>query len=131
MKICLYCSRQCLYFVYDNFYMVCITYLDYSLLYILFLTLSLASIIYLYYIIHFTFFSLKKKSLLTGVYGNVGHNILHKEEKNRRRNTSLSYDPKEEKFLLYCPLYTNYLGYYTKTTWPRGLSTESVTEDKV
>ena len=34
-------------------------------------------------------------SLLTVVYGHVGHHILHKEEKNRRINTALTYDIKE------------------------------------
>ena len=70
-------------------------------------------------------------SLLTGMYGHVGHHILHKEEKNRRRNTALEYDPKEEKLLLYCPLYVNHLEEYTKKTWPQVPSTESVTEDKM
>ena len=37
-------------------------------------------------------------SLLTGMYGRVGHHILHEEEKNRRRNTDLEYDPKEDEF---------------------------------
>ena len=70
-------------------------------------------------------------SLLTGVYGHVGHHILHEEEKNRRRNTALAYDPRENEFLIYCPLYLKNLEEYTKTPWPRGLSTESVTGDKV
>ena len=81
----------------------------------------------IYYIIHFIFFSLKKMSLLTGVYGHVGHHILHEEEKNRRRNTALAYDPGEDEFLLYCPLYVNHLEEYTKTPRQPGLSTESVT----
>ena len=70
-------------------------------------------------------------SLLTGVYGNIGRHILHEAEKNRRRNTSLSYDPKEDEFLLYCLLYVKHLEYYTKTPCMQGLRTESVTEDKV
>ena len=70
-------------------------------------------------------------SLLTGVYGHVGNHILHREEKNRRRNNALAYDPKEDKFLLYCPLYGKHLEEYTKTPWLQGLSTESVTEDEV
>ena len=53
------------------------------------------------------------------------------KKKNRRRNTYLKYDPKEEKFLPCCQLYVNHLEEYTKTLWPRGLSTEYVTEDKV
>ena len=57
-------------------------------------------------------------SLLTGEYGHVGHHILHKEEKNRRINTALEYDPKEEKFLLYCTLYVKHMEEYTKTPWP-------------
>ena len=61
------------------------------------------------------------------MYGHVGHHILHEEEKNRRINTALAYDPKEYEFLLYFPLYINHLEYYTKITWPQGLSTESVT----
>ena len=91
------------------------------------MTLSTTSTFFIYYRIHFIFFSLKKKSLLTGVYGHVGHHILHEEEKNRRINTALAYDPKEDEFLLYFPLYINHLEYYTKITWPQGLSTESVT----
>ena len=70
-------------------------------------------------------------SLLTGVYGRVDHHILHEKEKNRRRNTAIAYYPKEDEFLLYCPLYLKHLEESTKTPWPRGLSTESVTEDKV
>ena len=34
--------------------------------------------------------------LLTGVYCNLGHHIPHEEETNRRRNTALAYDPKED-----------------------------------
>ena len=48
-------------------------------------------------------------SLLTGMYGRVGHHILHEEEKNRKRNTTLAYDPKEDEFLLYCPLYVKHM----------------------
>ena len=55
-------------------------------------------------------------SLLTVVYVHVGHNILHEEEKNRRRNTALDYDPKEDELLLYCPLYAKHLEEYTKNT---------------
>ena len=65
--------------------------------------------------------------LLTGVYCNLGHHIPHEEEKNRRRNTALAYDPKEDEFLLYCPFYVKHLEEYTKTPWPQGLITESVT----
>ena len=32
--------------------------------------------------------------LLTGVYGHVGHQIVHEEEKNKRINTDPAYDPK-------------------------------------
>ena len=70
-------------------------------------------------------------SLLTGVCGHVGRHIIHEEEKNRRINTALECDPKEDEFLIYCPLYVNHLEEYTKTPWPRGLSTESTIEDKV
>ena len=86
-----------------------------------------------FYLLYNTFHILqfKKMSLLTGVYGNVGHHILREKEKNRRRNTALAYYPKEGRSLLYCPLYVKHLEEYTKKTWPRGLSTESVTEDTV
>ena len=67
--------------------------------------------------------------LLNG--GHVSNRILHEEEKNKRRNTALAYDPKEDEFLLYCPLYVNHLEEYTKTPRQPGLSTESVTEYKV
>ena len=77
------------------------------------MTLSPISTFSIYYIIHFIFFS-KKMSLLTSVYGHVGHHILHGEEKNRRINTDLAYDPREEKSLLYCPLYTKHLEDHTK-----------------
>ena len=70
-------------------------------------------------------------SLLTGVYGHVGHHILHEQEKNRRRNNALADYPKEDEFLRYCPLYMKHLEDYTNTSWPRGLRTESVTEDEV
>ena len=69
--------------------------------------------------------------LLTGVYSHVSHHILHEEEKHRRRNNALTYDPKQDEFLLYCPLYVAHLKEYKKTPWPQGLSTESGTEDKV
>ena len=58
--------------------------------------LSTTSNFPIYYIIHIIFFSLKKMSLLTGVYGYVGHHILHKEEENMRRNTALDYYPKKD-----------------------------------
>ena len=35
-------------------------------------------------------------SLLTGVYGHVGHPMVHEGEKNRRINTALEYYPKED-----------------------------------
>ena len=54
-----------------------------------------------------------------------------KKRKNRRRNTALVCDPKEDKLLLYFPLYLKQLEQYTKKPWPQGLITESVTEDKV
>ena len=63
--------------------------------------------------------------------GHVGNYILDEKEKNRSRDTALEYDPKEDEFLIYCPLCMNHLGDYTKTTWSKGLSTEAVTEDKV
>ena len=53
-------------------------------------------------------------SLLTGVYGNVGHHILHEKEINMRRNTALAYYPKEGGSLLYCPLYVKHLEEYTE-----------------
>ena len=53
-------------------------------------------------------------SLLTGVYVNVGRNILHEREKNRRRNNALADDPEEYGLLLYCPLYVKHLEEYTK-----------------
>ena len=86
-----------------------------------------------FYILYNTFHNLqfKKMSLLAGVYGHVGHHILHEEEKNRRRNNALAYDTKKEEFLLCCILYVKHLEEYTKTPWPRGLSTEYGTEDKV
>ena len=65
--------------------------------------LSLTSTFSIYYIIHFIFFSRKKPSLLTGVYGNVGRHILHEEEKNSRINTVLEYYPKRYKFLICFP----------------------------
>ena len=70
-------------------------------------------------------------SLLTGVYVHVGHHTLHIKEKNRRINNALEYYPKEDRFLIYLPLYMNHLDEYTKTPWHRGLNPESVTEDNV
>ena len=58
------------------------------------MTLSLTSNVSIYYIIHIIFIR-KTISLPTGVYGHVGHHILHEEEKNRRINTALENDPKE------------------------------------
>ena len=52
--------------------------------------------------------------LLTGVYGHVGHHILHEEDKNRRINTALEYDPREDELLLYCPFCVKNLEDYTK-----------------
>ena len=69
--------------------------------------------------------------LLNGVYGHIGHHILHEAEGNRRRNTALAYDPKGDGFLLYFPLYVKHPEEYTKTPWPQGLRNEYVTEDKV
>ena len=60
------------------------------------------------------FFSKNKISLLTGIYGHVGHHIIYEEEKNRRRNNDLGYDTKEDELLLYCPLYVKHLEEYTK-----------------
>ena len=73
------------------------------------MTLSLTSTFF--YILYNTFHILqfKKKSLLTGVYGHVGHHILHEKEKNRKRNTTLAYDPKEDGILLYFLLYVRHL----------------------
>ena len=76
--------------------MLCIAYFDLFLLFILCMELCLTSTFSIYDIIYFIFFSLKKMSLLTGVYGHVGHHILHEKEKNRKRNTTLAYDPKED-----------------------------------
>ena len=53
-------------------------------------------------------------SVLTDMYGHVGHHILHKIYKNSSINTALEYYPKEDKFFLYCPLYGKHLGDYTK-----------------
>ena len=110
--------------------MLCITYFDYFFLSILCMTLSLTSI---FSISHNAFHipQFKKMSLLTGVYGHVGHQILHKEENNRRINTALVYYPKDEELLLYCSLFAKHLEEYTKKMWARGLRTEAVTEDKV
>ena len=52
-------------------------------------------------------------------------------KRKREGNTALAYDPKEDEFLLYFPLYVNHLEEYTKKTWPQVPSTESVTEDKM
>ena len=49
----------------------------------------------IYYRINFILLSLKKKSLLTGMYDHFGHHILNEEEKNSRINNALAYDPKE------------------------------------
>ena len=54
--------------------------------------------------------------LLTGVYGYVGHQIIHEKDKNRRRNNAMEYDPKEDKFLLYCIFYVKHLEEYKKHT---------------
>ena len=75
--------------------MLCMTNFDYSYLSILCMTLSLTSTFSILYNI-FHILQFKKMSLLTGVYGHVGHHILHEEEKNRRMNTTLAYDPKED-----------------------------------
>ena len=64
------------------------------------------------------------------MYGHDGHHILHEEEKNVKINTALIYDPKEYKFLLYCPFYLKYLEDYTKTMWHKRLCNKAVTEDK-
>ena len=78
------------------------------------MTLNMSSIFSISYIIYFIFISKKNKMpLLTGVYGHVGHHILHEEDKNRRRNTALEYDPKEEKPLLYFLLYVKHPEEYT------------------
>ena len=34
------------------------------------------------------------------MYDHFGHHILNEEEKNRRVNNALAYDPKEDKFLM-------------------------------
>ena len=52
------------------------------------------------------------------MYGHVGHNILHEEEKNRKRNIAQGYDPKEDELLIYYPLYVNHLEDYTKKPRP-------------
>ena len=117
-KTCLCCVWHFFYFVYGNFSMLFMEYFDYSFLSILCMTFSLIST-FLYYIIHFIFFSRKKMSILTWVCGHVGHHILHEEELNRRRYTALAYDPKEYKFLLYCPFYGKHLEEYTKNVVAR------------
>ena len=48
-----------------------------------------------------------------------------------RRNTTLKYHSKEDRFFLHCPLYVKHMEQYNKTPWPHRLSTASVTEDKV
>ena len=51
---------------------------------------------FLYIIQYIKYYLVKNKmSLLTDVYGHVGHQILDEEEKNRRRNNALAYYPKE------------------------------------
>ena len=95
------------------------------------MTLILTSTFSICYIIYFILFRGGGGSLLTGVYGHVGHHILHKEDKNKRRNTDLTYDPKEDGFLIYFPLYVKHLEEYTKTPCPQGISTEYVTVDQV
>ena len=79
------------------------------------MTLSTTSI-FMYYVIHFIFFSKNKMSLITGVYGHVDHQILHEEEKNRRRSTALEYDTNEDKLILYHTLYVKHLEEHTKNT---------------
>ena len=55
-------------------------------------------------------------SLITGLYGHVGNQILHKEEKNRRINNALAYYPREDKFLLYFTLFFEAPGRVHKNT---------------
>ena len=73
----------------------CVWHILVIFLSILCMTLSLTSTFSIYYIINYIFLSKKNKmSLLTGVYGRVGHHILHEEDNNRRRNNALEYDAK-------------------------------------
>ena len=104
-----YQTQQFVYVVYDNFSMSCITYFDYS--FFAYIVYDIKSDLKIFYILYNIFHSpqFKKMSLLTGVYGNVGHNILHEEEKIRRRNAALVYNPKKDELLPYCPLYVNHL----------------------
>ena len=63
--------------------------------------------------------------------GHVVNHIRHEEEKNIKINTALSYDTREDEYLIYCPLYANNLKDNTNTISPRGLSTEAFAEDKL
>ena len=107
MKICLFCVWQFFYVVYDIFWLLFFVYIVYDI----------KSDLNIFYISYNTFRILQLKNkiyLLTGVYGCVVHHILHEEEKYRMKNTDLGYDPKEDKFLIYCSLYVKYLEEYTK-----------------
>ena len=118
--------------VYDNLSMLCMTYFYYY--FFVYIVYDIKSDLKNFYILYNIFHILQlknKMSILTGVYGHVDNHILHKEEKNRRTNTALAYDQKEDEFLLYCPLYVKHLEDYTKTSWPWGFSTEYITEDKM
>ena len=67
------------------------------LLFFVYIFYDIKSDLNFFYILYNTFHILqfkKKMSLLTGVYGRVGHHILHEEDNNRRRNNALEYDAK-------------------------------------
>ena len=55
IRLC--CAWQFVYFVYSNLSRLCMTYFDYYFFSILCITLILTSTVYIYYIIHFIFFS--------------------------------------------------------------------------
>ena len=69
MTIFLFCVWQFIYVVYDIFLLLFFVYIVYEI----------KSNLKIFYILYNTFFILQQKdkiSLLTGVYGHVGHNIL-------------------------------------------------------
>ena len=68
MKICLYCVWQFIYVVYETFWLLFLS--------ILCMTLSMTSNVSILYN-KFNIIQWIKMSLLTGMYGHVGHHILH------------------------------------------------------
>ena len=122
IKVCLFCVWQFFYVLYDIFWLIFFS--------ILFMKLSLTSTFYIYYIINFIFFTKKQKISPNWCVWSCWSSHTS-WIKNRSRNTALEHYSKEDGFLIYCPLYMNHLEEYTKTPWPQGLITESVTEYKV